>query len=112
MFLALSAWLCLRFFQREGKMVQISVEGTVTECYPLGEDRTVEIAGAGGKNILSIAGGCASMTGADCPDKICVSHREVRSVGETIVCLPHKVVVEIVGEEDADSGRAYDVMAQ
>jgi hypothetical protein len=32
---------------------------------------------------------------ADCPDKVCVNHSDIGNVGETIICLPHKMVVEI-----------------
>jgi hypothetical protein len=32
---------------------------------------------------------------ADCPDKLCVSHREIFREGESIVCLPHRVVVTV-----------------
>ena len=35
------------------------------------------------------------MKEADCPDKYCVKQGKIKNVGETIVCLPHKVVVEI-----------------
>jgi len=33
---------------------------------------------------------------ADCPDKICVKHTNIKNAGETIICLPHKLVIEIV----------------
>jgi len=48
-----------------------------------------------GKNVLVIENGEASIKSATCPDKICVSHRKISKSGETIVCLPNKVVVEI-----------------
>jgi len=31
-----------------------------------------------------------------------VEHKKVDKVGETIVCLPHKMVVEITGEGEAE----------
>ena len=56
-------------------------------------------------NTLEIRDGCADMTDADCPDKICVNQKAVSRPGETIVCLPNKVVVEV----EADTGEtAYD----
>jgi hypothetical protein len=39
------------------------------------------------------------MTAADCPDKLCVKQRSIAKEGETIVCLPHRVVVKISGGE-------------
>ena len=41
--------------------------------------------------------GKVSVTEADCPDKVCVNTGEISKSGDTIVCLPHKLVVEIEG---------------
>lgn len=35
------------------------------------------------------------MTEASCPDQLCVRQGEITKVGETIVCLPHRLLVEI-----------------
>ena len=35
------------------------------------------------------------MKEADCPDQICRKHKAIDKSGETIVCLPHKVVIEV-----------------
>ena len=49
------------------------------------------------------------MTEADCPDKICVNTGKISKIGETIVCLPHRVVVEIQGEvSQSDSDDSID----
>ncbi len=42
------------------------------------------------------------MKEADCPDKVCVGMRRISKSGETIVCLPHKLVIAIVNA-DPDS---------
>jgi hypothetical protein len=39
------------------------------------------------------------MKDADCPDKLCEKTGKISKNGETIVCLPHRVVVEIQGGE-------------
>ena len=36
------------------------------------------------------------MQEASCPDQICVNHRAINSVGETIVCLPNEIVLKVV----------------
>ena len=38
----------------------------------------------------------------DCPDRLCVQQHAICKERETIVCLPNKVVVEVVGGEEAD----------
>ena len=46
-------------------------------------------------NILVIENGKAYVNQASCPDGICSSHRPIGNDGESIICLPNKVVVEI-----------------
>ncbi len=53
---------------------------------------------------MEIKDGQADITKAYCPDKICVDQRPVSRQGESLVCLPNKVVVEIEngGEPEID----------
>ena len=46
------------------------------------------------------------MLEANCPDEICVHHKPISKNGETIVCLPNKVVVVIKNgiEREVDGG--------
>ncbi len=46
-------------------------------------------------NILHISGHKADMVYADCPDLICVKARQISRTGESIVCLPHGIVVTV-----------------
>lgn len=56
----------------------------------------IEIPGKIGKCILVISDGKADMESADCPNQICVHHSAISHTGETIVCLPNRVVIEVV----------------
>lgn len=86
-----------------GVYVQIEIDGTVTETLPLDTDTTKEIMTEnGGVNILVIEDGYAKMTDANCPDGICTNHKRINKNGESIICLPHKVVVSVVNEDDSD----------
>lgn len=53
-------------------------------------------------NIILYRNGEVQMIDSSCPDLICVHHRAVCSVGESIICLPHKIVIEVVGEGERD----------
>ena len=53
----------------------------------------------GAFNLFSVTDGVVRMEAADCRDQICVRHRAVSAVGESIICLPHKLVVEITTAE-------------
>ena len=59
-------------------------------------------------NILVIKDGKAYMKSALCPDKICVKHRPIDKSGQTIVCLPQKVVIKIIAK---GTGNAPDTVA-
>lgn len=93
---ALVAFAVFRLTMKEGALVVVTVNGEKTATYSLAENRETVITTDGAKeNTLVIENGTAYMRRADCPDKICVGHRPISQVGETIVCLPHKVVVSI-----------------
>lgn len=51
-------------------------------------------------NLLSVTDGAVTMEAADCRDQICVRHKAISGKRENIICLPHKLVVEITGGED------------
>lgn len=53
-----------------------------------------------GYNLVSVTDGAVVMEAADCRDQICVHHKPISSKGESIICLPHRLVVEIVGGEN------------
>ena len=91
--------LWFSFFQKEaGGAVNVTVNGQLYGTYSLEKDRTVEIViGEKTTNILSIHDGKADMTEADCPDQLCVHQKSIFRERETIVCLPNKVVAEVIG---------------
>lgn len=90
--------LALSLNQGQGSVVQIRVDGKIIASLPLDRDTEYEIEGAeGGRNLLVISGGAAWVESADCPDALCVGMGKISRVGQSVVCLPHRVVVEITG---------------
>ncbi|MEA3423273.1 MAG: NusG domain II-containing protein [Bacillota bacterium] len=55
-----------------------------------------------GYNKIVIEDGIVSMLEADCKDQVCVLSKAISKPGESIVCLPHKVVVQINGAAKND----------
>lgn len=89
------------FFQKPGSSVEVTIDGKVTKTLPLTQDTTYEIiSGEHQKNILIIKNGSASISDANCPDKLCVHQKKINKKGETLVCLPHKVVVSVISSEE------------
>ena len=102
--LALVAGAALLLFKSDGDAVIVSVDGEVIAEYPLSEDIEVEIKSDGGYNILIIEDGKARVESASCPDGICSAHRPIFRDGESIICLPNKVVIEAHASYSADGG--------
>lgn len=86
--------------KKQGNIVVVLLNGVETERYSINQNIEKEIITEYGKNILVIKNGQVSITDADCPDLVCVKHREISKDGETIVCLPHKLVIEITAETE------------
>ncbi len=105
------AGLAFYFLRGEGDVVAVEIDGTPYGIYALSEDRTVEIrTGEGGEelNRLVIRDGKAFVETATCPDGICSAHKPIFREGESIVCLPHRVVVTVRTTSDKD---APDIVA-
>lgn len=51
-------------------------------------------------NLFSCENGEIQMLRSSCPDLICVHHAAVSRTGENIICLPHKLLIEIVGAQE------------
>ena len=95
--------LGLHLFRHPGDAVEIAVDGKIVATYPLTEDRTEDIrTGADQQqlNRLVIEDGKARVETATCPDGICAGHRPIRRQGESIICLPHRVVVTVISATD------------
>lgn len=82
----------------EKKQVVITVDKELYGTYDLNEDQKINIAGT---NVLEIKDGQVKMKEADCPDLLCVHHKKIAKDGESIICLPNKIVVTIRGEEES-----------
>jgi hypothetical protein len=91
---------CYLLLRREGDVVEVTVDGEIFGVYSLGEDRRVEIVVGDCRNVLIIQNGEAYVTDASCPDGICEAHRPISKSGESIVCLPNRVVVTVQKTEE------------
>ena len=100
--LAAAAMLFWQLQKTEGDFAVVLIDGVETARYALDSDTEVEITtDGGGTNTLVIRDGEAFVEAANCPDLVCAGHRAISRVGETIVCLPHKLVIKITASTDA-----------
>ena len=84
----------------KGNQVCIRVDGKVYGTYDLNTDREIEVNIDKNHNLVCISGGKAYMKEADCPDGYCMNQGRIDSGNETIICLPHKLVVEVITGDD------------
>ena len=84
--------------KEEGSYLEITLDGEIINTYPLSVDGTYSL--NGGTNILTVENGKAYMSYSSCPDHICENTRNVRYVGQTIICLPNRLTVTVVGNSD------------
>ena len=91
--LALFLWLT----RQAGGTVAVQIDGETVMELPLGEDIQIVLGEGAHSNTLVIRDGKAQVAEASCPDRICVRQGAVQYAGESIVCLPHKLVVTVEG---------------
>lgn len=85
----------------DGAKVTVKVNNELIGTYSLNEDMTLKIGDNNSYNILVIKDNTAKITEATCPDKLCVNQKAISYDSESIICLPNKVVVEIISEEES-----------
>ena len=84
----------------------VKVDGKVYKEISLSslkEDDTFTVETSKGNNTISVKDKSISITNADCHDSLCVKQGSISKVGDTIVCLPHKLIIEIKGKEEDSS---------
>ena len=98
--IALVFFLFIHFFiKKDGSMVVIKINGDINYKGSLYQSKELVVDGyQGGSNRIVIQDVFVYMADADCPDKLCEHMGKISKTGENIVCMPHRVVVEIVGD--------------
>ena len=97
----------LVFGSDDGAQVEVRTAGELYGIYSLDEDQTVTIKQGSKVNEFEIKDGAVRMLHASCHNHDCIQQGAISKTGETIVCLPNKVVLEVTGGEEE-----FDVVAQ
>ena len=77
------------------KSVVVESDGSILYAVPFSDDQTLSVKTEYGENSIRIERGKVYVENADCPKQICVHTAPIRDIGQTIVCLPHRVVVSV-----------------
>lgn len=102
--MVLFLWGALAYLnQNAADTVLVLQDGKQVGAYPLKEDMlTIVTWGDTEYNLLKISDGTVFVLEADCPDKLCVKQKAISQNGESIICLPHKLVIRIVSKEESE----------
>ena len=85
--------------QQDAGQITITVNQEIFGTYLLSDNQEIKI---NDTNYLIIEDDKADMIDASCPNKECVHQKEISKKGETITCLPNKVIVQVTNGESAE----------
>ena len=83
------------------ELAQIKYGSKITTVDLSTDQELVFEAEDGSYNAVTVRGGKIAVTEANCPDQYCVGQGFCSS-GTPIVCLPHKLVIEFLGDQEID----------
>lgn len=78
-------------FSKQGSHVVIKQDNKIIYNQSITQNQTIDT----GTNKIIIQDGVVRMEHANCKNQICINTGTISKKGETIVCLPNKVIVEI-----------------
>ena len=82
---------------------QIISDGQLMHTVDLRVDRQITISTYnGGRNVITVKDGKIAVTEATCPDHYCMERGYCNS-GAQIVCLPNRLVIRFVAEQEIDA---------
>ena len=87
------------FSQEQARFAKITSKGETVKTVDLAIDQEFTV---DGKNTVTVSGGKIAVTWADCPDHYCMK-RGYCSGGTDIVCLPNRLVIEFLGDQEVDA---------
>ena len=90
--------LFMKLSQKEGAFAVVEINGAVVAEYSLAQSGEYPL--NNGTNVLVIENGVAYLNYSSCPDHTCENTGKIKHVGETIVCLPNRLTITIVGTSD------------
>ncbi len=82
--------------------VNVYIDGELYNSYLLSKDGSHNIDTSFGHNRILIENNEVTVSEADCPDELCVDAFPISKSGESIVCLPNRMVVVIKSETEGE----------
>lgn len=94
--LSVFLFLLFKIFSRDGKIAVITIDSEVIRTINLQtQANTVFVPDKLENVIIEVNGGKIRVLSSDCTDKICMHNGFISKVGESIICMPNKLIIEI-----------------
>ena len=87
------------FSQEQARFARITSKGQVVKTVDLSVDQEFTVDGS---NTVTVENGKIAVTWASCPDHYCMK-RGFCSGGTDIVCLPNRLVITFLGDQEIDA---------
>ncbi|MCR4708340.1 MAG: NusG domain II-containing protein [Clostridiales bacterium] len=98
---------------KPGSFFSVTIEGTEVYRGKLSETGQYPFRQEDGSyNLVRVRDGKVWMEEANCRDGLCVQQGKTDSAAKSIVCLPHSLVVSVVGDAPENRGEELDVIVQ
>ena len=94
--------LIVKYGLKPGSTADVYIDDKLVQTLDLSVDDVYTFQSDKGSNTVEVRDGAVSMKSADCPDKVCVRMGAKNRNGETITCLPHKLVIEVHGGQEQE----------
>ena len=97
--ITLTVFLFVRSFAGDGSAVRLKVTSpSFEQYYSLDQRKVLRVPGPLGDTTVVIQDGRAWIQDSPCREKICVKMGKIKRPGEQAVCLPNRVIIEVVGD--------------
>lgn len=102
--IALTGWLWVSGHTSQlAHVCQVRVHGKVTGTYDLNQDRKIHVHGILGESIIEIHAGKVRMAHSPCHNQYCVHQGWLSKAGETVLCLPNQISIQLPDQQSIDS---------
>ncbi len=106
--LLVSAYIKLFPVKTFQPFVEIRVDGKIFRDISLDSiEQEVQVQSSEGHLIVQIQSKKVRVLDSSCRDKLCIKQGWIYKVGETVVCLPNRVSVSIIGGKNAVDTTTY-----
>lgn len=99
--------------KESGKQLEIRRNGEVVMKLSLSQNIEKTVTDTNGNvNTFYIKDGAVTMSSSNCGDKTCVHTGSIDKAGQSIVCLPHRLVLFITAEDDSTDSAVPDAIVK